>query len=573
MHKVISSYLQKFSTEYELGQYEENDRFERFVNLAIVSSFFPDHFDLEEVTTGPEDQSIDGLAVVLGDELALTKEDAESIFARLKIRQQVAVTYIFIQVKRSEGFDAGDILKFGSGVRRLFDEGQELPSDHRLLEFLGVHEQVVTNLSKVQNGRPDCRLFYVTTGLWHEANGLRPQLKLIEDQLRNTSLFNLVSFEPVDRERLIRYWLQSQTPVQATFPVRSYQPLPDISGVEEAYLAVAPAAEFVDKVLTEDDGRIRSAVFEQNVRAYLGDENPVNSKIKDALLEKVNHDRFAILNNGITIVSSDVKVQSDRISVTDFQIVNGCQTSHVLFRNRTAVSERVFLPLKVIEADDPGIVSQVVEATNSQSDVEEAQFLSIRPFVRKIQEYFDAFDNEADRERRVYFERRTRQYAGQDIGKARIFDIARLARVFAAMFLDFPHLAARYPTQMFQEALPQLFQGDQREHAYYAAALSLYRLELSLGNQYVPRPYQRYKWHLLMILKYQVGGLEAPPLNSKKLDAYCDRIVNALTAGGKASAAPFLEAVKIVDAVGMAGPDRLKRQAFTDEIKRKLGVK
>src|SRR5271165_3789090 len=99
-------------------------------------------------------------------------------------------------------------------------------------------------------------------------------------------------------------------------------------------------------VLTDQDGRIRTSVFEQNVRAFLGDDNPVNARIRVGLETSGKHDRFAINNNGITIVAPDVRVQSDRVSVTDFQIVNGCQTSHVLYRSRDKVSDEVWLPLK-----------------------------------------------------------------------------------------------------------------------------------------------------------------------------------------------------------------------------------
>ena len=70
-----------------------------------------------------------------------------------------------------------------------------------------------------------------------------------------------------------------------------------------------------------------------------------------------------------------------------------------------------------------------------------------------------------------------------------------------------------------------------------------------------------------MILKYQIGGERTPPLNSKKLIKYCDYIVNALATGGRASATPFQEAAKVIDAVGDATIDRLKRQPYTDEIK------
>ena len=273
------------------------------------------------------------------------------------------------------------------------------------------------------------------------------------------------------------------------------------------------------------------------------------------------------MNNGITIVSPEAKVQKGKIFVRDFQIVNGCQTSHVLFRNRSSVSDNIWLPIKVIQAENPDILAQVVEATNSQSDVAESQFVSIRPFVQKVESYFDSFENEEDGDRRIYFERRTRQYSGQRIGKKRLFDIQRLARAYVAMFIDLPHLAARYPTQTFQEKSSELYQASHREHAYYTAALTLYRLELALGNDYVPREYQRYKWHLLMITRFQLTGSKMPTLNSKKLDKYCDKIITSMSPGGKGSASPFISAIEVLKKVGEATRDRLKRQAYTNLIK------
>ncbi|PKN64104.1 MAG: hypothetical protein CVU57_16145 [Deltaproteobacteria bacterium HGW-Deltaproteobacteria-15] len=570
MHKVIASYLETFSVHHGIESLVESERFERFVNFAVVSSFFPDQFDIDDITTGTGDDSIDGVAVIIGDELVVSADDASSVFARLRPRQQVPARYIFVQAKRSESFDAGEMLKLGSGVQRILTDADGGPSDDVLKDFLKIHEVVVANLAKVENGRSDALLFYVTTGTWHEDNGLRPQLRYVETQLKSTGLLHSITYEPVDREKLIRFWLMSQAPVEATFPAKNYIAFPAIEGVTEAYLAIVPALEFVNRVLADDEGRIRASVFDQNVRAYLGDDNRVNVKIRASLQDKSAHDRFAVLNNGVTVVSPDVRVQSDRISVKDYQIVNGCQTSHVLFRNREALTDKVFVPVRVVEAADPGLIARMVEATNSQSNVEESQFLSTRPFVRQVEAYFDAFDNEEDRDRRLYFERRTRQFSGHNIARARLFDIQRLARCFASMFLEVPHLAARYPTQTFQERADQLFQSDHREVSYYAAALALYRLELSLGNQYVPRKYQIFKWHLLLIVRYQLAGRELPGLNSGRLEKYCARIIDAFSPGGKTSATPFLEATKVIDALGNANRDRLRQQKYTEEVKKAL---
>lgn len=567
MHKIIQSYLREFVTEAAIADMDEAQQFERFVNHCVVTQAFPDNFDVDSVTTSDEDFGIDGVAVVLGDELVTTVDDAQSLLSAAKPRRSVSAQYIFTQAKRSDSFDSGEMLKLGSGVASLFGEAPEVRDDV-LSEFLEIHNLIVENLSRIENGRPNCTLFYVTTGIWNPKSGLIE--KVVEptnEHLMRIGLFHQVMFEPIDREQLIKLWVKTRAPVAATFTVKGTVALPPIQGVTEAYLALAPAKEFIEAVVSDPEGRLRTSVFEQNVRAFLGDDNPVNASIREALSNPKVHDRFAINNNGITIVSPDVRVQSDRVSVTDYQIVNGCQTSHVLYRSRAMVDDSVWIPLKVIEAEDPDVVGQLVEATNSQTTVAEAQFLSIRPSTRKIEAYFNAFAGEADADKRLYFERRTNQYVGQGIGRVRVFDIPKLARCFAAMFLDIPHIAYRYPTQVLQERVSDLFRADHHEHVYYTAALALYRLELAIGNNYVARKYKGYIWHILMIVKYLEAGSEVPRLESSKIEQYCAKIDAVLAKGGKASAPPFEAAARIIEQVGLVTRDRRKGQRYTDELK------
>ncbi len=53
------------------------------------------------------------------------------------------------------------------------------------------------------------------------------------------------------------------------------------------------------------------------------------------------------------------------------------------------------LTVKVIEANDPDVVAEIVRATNSQGEVKHVQFPSLLPFVRKIEQYFEAIDAES----------------------------------------------------------------------------------------------------------------------------------------------------------------------------------
>jgi hypothetical protein len=571
VNKIIASYLLRFATENGIETLPEPDQFERFASFCVINQYVPEAFDLEEVTTSTDDDGIDGVAVIIDGVLTSTKESAATAFKMLGRRRSAKVDYIFIQAKRSEGFDLGDMLKIGTGVHSLFTSGKR-SSDEILGEFQDIHDVVVEHLSAVQDGRPTCSLFYVTTGTWNELNGLRERaIQPIEIQIRQTGYFHTVSVTPIDREKLVNLWVRTRAPLQATFPVKGTVAFPPITGVVEAYLALAPAEEFITNVLSDTEGRLKSAVFEQNVRAFLGEENPVNTKMREALQAEPNHDRFAINNNGITIVSPDVRVQNDRISVTDYQIVNGCQTSHTLYRNKGKISSKVWIPVKVIEASAPDVIAQLVESTNSQTNVDETQFLSIRPFSQRVQAYFDAFDlTEEDKDRRLYFERRTNQFAGEEISKFRIFDIPKLARCVAAMFFDMPHIAFRYPTHVLREHGNMLYRPEHKERAYYTAALTLYRLELALGNNYVPRKYQILKWHMLMMVRYLIAGPDMPRLDSNKIEKYCDAIDEALSKGGKASAPPFLEAGAILDTVGEGTRDKRKGQPYTEDLKARV---
>jgi hypothetical protein len=571
MHRVIDSYLRQFVKEQEIEKLDESIQFEHFVNFCILSRYYPDDFEIEAISTSPDDESIDGVAVLIDDQLILTAEDAQSFFGKLPKRKKVSVHYFFFQAKREEGFDAGEILKFGSGVARLFDDNKHPLIDEYLNEIKNIQELVVKNLDKVDNGRPKCTLFYACTGVWNEGNNLRKQLDHSEKNLKSTGLFDEVTFFPVDRENLISYWNHTKISLEARFEIRGkILPFPPIKDVAKAYLTIAPVRTFIKDVLTGEDGQIRHAVFEQNVRAYLGDENPVNQRIRQSIEHTALHDQFSILNNGITIVAQEISDNGNYMFVRDFQIVNGCQTSHVLFRNQNLVSDNIYIPIKVIQTDDDTILSRIVEATNSQSDVTESQFMSIRPFARKLQVYFDSFEDQSETETRIYFERRTNQYAEQRIGQKRSFNIDRLARAYAAMFMDMPHFACRYPTQLVKEKANELYQPEHREIAYYTAALALYRLELALGNNYVDRKFQNYKWHLLMIIKYQSAGLNIPSLGMKKLDRYCNKILESLVSGGKGSVPIFLKAAQLIESLDDASRDRLKRQAYTTEILNRL---
>lgn len=103
-------------------------------------------------------------------------------------------------------------------------------------------------------------------------------------------------------------------------------------------------------MLDEEDNLV--SVFEDNVRDFQGTNNDVNNGIEKTLKNE-DSDLFSVLNNGVTIVASSISTTGDNFTIRDYQIVNGCQTSNVLFNNRKGdYINNVNIPIKIIATDD-----------------------------------------------------------------------------------------------------------------------------------------------------------------------------------------------------------------------------
>ena len=84
MHKIIGSFLSKFSEENGFESEEESTQFEYFVNYIVAYDKYPREFDVREITSDDVDGGIDGIIFLADDELASTLEEVKSIFSRPK---------------------------------------------------------------------------------------------------------------------------------------------------------------------------------------------------------------------------------------------------------------------------------------------------------------------------------------------------------------------------------------------------------------------------------------------------------------------------------------------------------
>ena len=145
--------------------------------------------------------------------------------------------------------------------------------------------------------------------------------------------------------------------------------------------------------------------FYDNVRDWQ-DFNAVNSEMRGTLDDATSRSRFALMNNGVTIIAKTLRATANRFYIEDYQIVNGCQTSHVLFDRKEALDSTVMVPLRLIATKDDDVIASIIVATNRQTEVREEQLLALSSFQKKLEAFFSSFDEA----QRLYYERRSRQY-------------------------------------------------------------------------------------------------------------------------------------------------------------------
>lgn len=306
-------------------------------------------------------------------------------------------------------------------------------------------------------------------------------------------------------------------------------------------------------------------LFYDNVRDWLGVESvEVNEEIKNSLESNTQASRFVLMNNGITIIARSLKVSGDRFSIENYSIVNGCQTSHVLFEKRDELDASVMVPVRLIGTQDEDIINDIIRATNRQTAVKEEQFFALEEFPKGLEQYFQSFEESF----KLYYERRTNQYDRLTIEKPRIITPANMIRAFASMFLNEPHRATRNYAALKAKVGDGIFDDGHRMEPYYTAAFTLYRLENLFKRKQLDRKYKPARFHILLAARLLAGPQTVlPRMNSHDMGRYCQRIMEVLWNPDQADIL-IQSAAEIIDivAAGDFHRDNIRTEVFTKKL-------
>lgn len=539
MDLVTQSLLSSFKSEESLpSKIDESVLFEHFVNYCAVSKEYGDEFDVDDIHTGGgDDLGIDGIAIIVNGNLISDEIEIEDLATANKYLE---VELIFCQAKSGGNFNGSEISNFFFGVKDFFAAKPALPRNSLISDKENLVKLIYKKSPLFKRGNPTVRMFYATTGKWQEDSKLKARIENEKDALSELNIFNSIEFTPIDARLLQRLYANAKNGLSKSIEFISKVTLPALTGIQESYLGYLPADEYL-KLITDDSGNILRGLFYDNVRDFQGD-NPVNQEM-DETLKSSAQQLFVLMNNGITIVAESISKTGDTFTIEDYQIVNGCQTSHVLFNNLKNLKTAVHIPLKLIVSQDSAVKNQIIKATNRQTPVKTEELTALTDFQKALEDYYAAVTGDTQ----LYYERRSQQYrATTGIEKIRIVSISNQIRSFSSMFLGLPHQASRYYGTLLQSIESKIFISGHPLVSYYASALALYRFESYIRKKTLSYQYRPFRWHLLAIARMQIAGVPMPHMSSNKFEKYCDSIVVILKDEKKCLAA-FKKAIKTLD--------------------------
>lgn len=546
--QIIKGNLKEFQEEYNFSYLNEDSAFERFVNYLLLSrinsKIFEDIDYIERITIdNGQNFGIDGIALLVNNSFVFDAETIEDYKRRSSGVPDLSMNFIFIQSKTTDRFEVGEMLKFITAVRYFLEENNDgqMYTSKDIKRSLMLKKQLLSYdmLKCIDRNNQTLSLYYASTGSPSEDALILKTISDNEIELkRSFNYFTKIKINLIDRSQLIKYYQEINNSVDNRITFKERVDLGNIKNVGKAFLGYVPASEYL-KLIIDDDDNFRQNLFYENVRDFKGINNKVNSEISTTINDETFNDKFILLNNGVTIVAKkvDTNFQGGEVRLINYQIVNGCQTSNVLYYNREIIKKNISLmiPLKLIECEDNEITNAITKATNNQNPVPEEAFIALEEFPKELQRFFNSKPHSAPE--KIYYERRSREYeyVQPKINQIQVFHLHKLIRAISAMFVDLPHLIYRFPGELYKQTRDErfgetkkMFSLGQSPYPYYTSCYTWYIIEKMFAEHKLDARYKNLKFHLMLAYRLKIAGRKMHNFENRDIDKYCIKILDNL---------------------------------------------
>lgn len=529
LNKILQGIVDDFQSKYSL-EGDHSKIFEHLANYITVTKFHPEAFcdtgDFEQLIVDKKGLfGIDGIAFVINGNLVNSKKDITD-YAKSKY---LDVQILVMQAKIEEKCETGDLLKTISAAKSFMgDHALLIESNPELNNAYEIYGEIFKYAKYFNSSSPHCYINFVTAARTWDENLVASISKNGKHEI--ISMFpeiKQVDIRVVGSDYVIDTYSELENSVDVAINFKNNLSFDKINEVEQSYLGYLSGDEYL-KIITDNHGDIRTRVFYENVRDYQGQSNPVNQEISHTLTTPSLRDKFVLLNNGITIVTKHFKsLGSNMYELREFQVVNGCQTSHEVYNARSFAKD-ILIPVKIIHTTDSDVISMIVKSTNRQTPVPTEAFVALENYHKHLQQTFEEYSK--DMPLAVYYERRSGELALRK-NADNCFEVATLhsiIRSVTSVYFQEPYIVYNNnPANILKNRYSKLFQPDQPYEVYY---LSYYLfanfLELASKKVFTGFTY-KFRFYIIMVARcLLVNKAFCNGLNSKKIKSEIKQIAD-----------------------------------------------
>lgn len=505
MDSMLKRRVNSFARDFGYEELDDGRKFELYAAYTFFYRYMNDSPDSVSavVTGGGDDLGIDIAAVVVNGVLMREPSDIKAAIqgdgvSRAKV--------IFAQVKSSSKQDAKMIAKFLSGVSLVTKAGVEhadVPLRGKLRDVADMIDLLVERQDKFDSVSFPLELDYITTSTKCSTRVLdEPQIREALCCIDDLRVYESPFVQLLGRQHIDARIQDSKGPQNVAFNFKDKvsidTPVDGGERLEKAYIGTLPISELLKLLLTDLGGRseIRERIFDDNVRQFMGDGNSVNRRIYHTL-DGCGRSLFPILNNGVTIIASDLAESSYRMQISGYQVVNGAQTcSQIVKWYRSGASstelENTSVPVKIIVSKDLKLRSQVTVATNLQTPIQAVDIQSSSQKAKDVEEYFAGSGAQGLRYQRQIAEK------GLEFTKTRIFTTDLINRAVAAAIFGDAHQIVRSPRDLADEKSPIWL--DHPVELYYLSAWILYQVDSHFNRNTDDSALKAAKYHIVSLV-------------------------------------------------------------------------
>lgn len=512
---------------------------------------------LDAVIGGDGDQQTDSICVFVNGEYV---RDIQDLQERFEIMDIDALAVIVIQATRSTRFISNKMDAAALNAADLFedrngrDENERRAARRRLIAYL------LSELRKADGTEvvPDIKFYYIACG-----NGWDGQTAKVKDRAmdyrekveRNFSRVLgarcSITVEVLSLDRYRRLFAEidnereyQRTGVAVQFEDESYSAtvsgvallrLPPSGAIKQGFIGTIDALQFVQLLERPDGLGLIEDLSKYNVRNFLTEGNSVNQEIGKTI-EGQDYLTFAYKNNGVVIVADKASYSGDVLHLENYHIVNGLQTSNILYNRRGVIADRMRkenesaqVIVKIVVTEDPTIKREISRSSNRQTGIADAVVETNPSFILRLARAFDSY-----RARGVGFALHLEETEGalrdSDIPPERIMTRSELIRAVGGVIKRRPHAAAGGAARFYSLIPTEIFNDDHPLEPYLMCAHLV-----QIAEQFVRRQEgldDAFRYHVAFGLFLMAEHHPAPkniahPDLPKAVEAIMARIANA----------------------------------------------